>query len=152
MKKYLIFLGVMVSGVLIGIFIRLNSPRSEVQNALGITLPTSATEIQMVYRWLPDSKVIELWAVMQMSREDTKELAVSLGVPLETYPFGLPTPKSIPVWWKDVTVEKIAATTNRWLLEGPDLRPAKLGVVWIDGKVFIYKLGMFGLGQPGPKA
>ncbi len=69
-KALILIAAVCIVSVGLVVLHKAHSPRQVVQGALGIELPDSAHNIVVTYKWLPDSRIIELWAMMDLSLGD----------------------------------------------------------------------------------
>jgi len=122
------------------------APKLVVQRALGIALPRSASHTMVSWRWVQDSRVVKLWAVMDISLEEAQVFASDLRLPatIPSTSISLPDPDPIPVWWVSIRDVDLAALPAKWLREGPDLRPALFAMVWSKGKLYVFYHGICG--------
>jgi hypothetical protein len=144
MKKIFISTGILASMVVVGtIFWRIkSSPKSALEDAFGVELPAPARNISATQVWMPDSKIVKIWGVMELPLSDAESFAQKLDVSVA--PTGnsvtFPVPNPPQAWWP--IGEYFAKAPYKWLREGPDFKPAFFAMSWENGKLCIFYYGI----------
>ena len=143
-QSWLLLFAVAVATLAAYYFARHTGPDQFVKRTLGIALPRSASNTQVSYRWMPDSRIIKMWAVTDVPLEDAERFARDAHLPTLTpgNSFVLPEPDPVPEWWTGLKEIDIAAAPNKWLSQTPDFRPAMFGLMWGSGKLYIFYYGV----------
>jgi hypothetical protein len=121
-----------------------NSDHRMVQGALALSWLHPPKNIVVSYNWLPDGKINQMWAMMDMSLSDATNLAYNLHVPIAPSGNWIVDDPESPNWWSALKQEGVSAVTTKWLNETPQFSPSILSMVWVNGKLWIYLLGIYG--------
>jgi hypothetical protein len=108
-------------------------------------LPASAKSISVFQTSVPDSKIVKIWASLEISLADASVLAkdfdMHLTDPSDSVRFPAPTP--VPTWWPNE--RHFVDAQYKWLIEEPDFKPAFFAMSWDKGKGYIFYYGFSNL-------
>ena len=94
---------------------------------------------------------MEMRSVMEMPLPDAQKLAAAFG--LNSVPSNVTLQLGEPAKplsrWNELKTDKVAHTGTKWLKETSRLRPAYLGMIWVDGELYLYQAGLYS--QTGDK-
>jgi hypothetical protein len=118
-------------------------PAALISQALATHIPKSATNVLAVGRTIPDSRVFELWATLDMSIDDAEQLAESAGA--KRLPSGCtinpPPPRSPLENWQPTPLRNSEIVPTAWLRVSAEL-PDYLALQWIQGRLHLYYMGL----------
>ena len=143
---FIVFIGAALTAIPWIALERGQTPFRIIERSLGVPPSKSASRINTYKRYLPDSKIFELWAAIQISLSDSEEFMKKLGVelvPSETW-IKFQMPDAAASWWSPPDQDIMKTLPNQWMRvdTGASTVVPKLCAVWYSGTLYIYYYGL----------
>lgn len=118
-------------------------PANLLSSTLAVTLPGSATNVMAVKRTVRDSRVVELWATVDLSLDDAEQLAASAGA--KRLPTGCTVNPPPPVHalrnWQPAQASTDNLAPIAWLSVSSE-DPDYLALQWTKNRLRLYYFGI----------